>query len=85
MRKILNGEDIMNISSFFLENGYVGNVSVEIELDDYSELMRVNDDFKYRYGDCNGKDAIDAYNLSEVRVNVGGINFKYKVKDGSEN
>lgn len=82
MNKILRAEDLMEISNFFLDKKYNNeNVTILIEVEDEHELNRVNDDFYYRFND--GKDIIDE-DFSSVDINIGGIKFKYKVKETSK-
>ena len=75
---VLEYSDLMEIAGFLINNKYdVAGISVELPLDSKEMLEKINEDFFYRTE--NGNSNLNP-NVSEVIVNVGGINFRYFVK-----
>jgi hypothetical protein len=77
--KVLEYADLMEIAGFLINNKYdTAGISVEIPLDSDEMLEKINEDFFYR---IEGNNAKLNTNVNEVIVNVGGINFRYFVKE----
>lgn len=79
-KKVLTIEDLGLISNFFFDNALGdGNIVIEICVDDKETLKKVNEDFFYRLNK-NGTLPKNE-DVSDVKVDIGDIHFKYVVKN----
>lgn len=74
--KVLKYEELADIAAFLSEKGYnIENLTILIDTGTNKMLQRVNEDYFYRFSNPgNGETPED---VSEVKVNIGGTNFKY--------
>ena len=78
MKKILKGEQLMEIAKFLVEKGYDQGICIEIEVDDEETLKKINDDYYYRY--AGGEGEAPNEDIDDVQINISGIKFRYFVK-----
>ena len=89
VKKILKGEDLSEIASWLIENGYSdANLKIVIKVKDKQTLKNINDDYFYRFAHYSlneGSENNDNANrdAEEVDVNIGGIDFQYIVDENS--
>ena len=87
--KILKGEDLSEIASWLIENGYSdANLKIVIRVKDKQTLKNINDDYFYRFdhyplneGEKNNENT--NRDAEEIVVNIGGIDFQYVVDENS--
>ena len=85
VKKILRGEDLSEIASWLIENGYSdANLKILIRVKDKQMLQNINDDYFYRFAhndDTTDKNA--NRDADQIDVNIGGIDFQYVVDENS--
>lgn len=89
MKKILKGEDLSEIASWLIENGYSdANLKILIKVKDKQMLKNINDDYFYRFAHYKLEDGDENKentnrDADQIDVNIGGIDFQYIVDENS--
>lgn len=81
MKTILTLEDLYNIQNLLDVNGY-GEIPLKIQIDVLTRerLKQINDTF-YQYNTDNKEKTED---FEQINVNVGNIEFQYKLTERDE-
>lgn len=81
MKTILTLEDLYNIQNLLEVNGY-GEIPLKIQIDVLTKerLKQINDTF-YQYNTDNKEKTED---FEQINVNVGNIEFQYKLTERNE-
>ena len=79
-KRILKGEDLIEIASFLVEKGFDQGITVNISVDDKATLDKVNEDFFYRFASDEKTEGTPPEVGDELLINVSGIKFRYFVK-----
>lgn len=81
MKTILTLEDLYNIQNLLDVNGY-GEIPLKIQIDVLTKerLKQINDTF-YQYNTDNKEKTED---FEQINVNVGNIEFQYKLTERDE-
>jgi hypothetical protein len=81
MKTILTLEDLYNIQNLLEVNGY-GEIPLKIQIDVLTRerLKQINDTF-YQYNADNKEKTED---FEQINVNVGNIEFQYKLTERDE-
>lgn len=87
VNKILKGEDLSEIASWLIENGYSdAGLKIVIKVKDKQTLKNINDDYFYRFAhyplnENNENNDNAERDAEEIDVNIGGIDFQYVVDE----
>lgn len=76
---VLTFEDLQKIAEFIGDNGYSDKVTIVVPVRNKETLARINDDFFYRNNNEGTPPDVD-----EIKVTVGGVNFKYVIEKEGE-
>ncbi len=83
LRDIIKYDKVMELAYLLKDNGFDKyGFSIVTEVDTKEQLNKLNEDFFYKIPE--NKEKTPDYG-DEISVNVGGIAFKYVIKENVEN